>query len=299
MNVAAIPYQGESLALITAIVWATAVILFRKSGETVHPIALNLFKDILAVVLFLPTIWLFGESLLRTAPLNDYLLLMLSGALGIGIADTLFFHCLNRLGASLTAIVDCLYSPFIIGLSMLWLGEVLSLLQVVGTILIISAVLTATYRRERNVISRRDLVVGLISGVMSMAFTALGIVMIKPLLNTSPLLWVTEVRLIGGVIVLLAILIFHRGRKTILSSLMISRGRVYTVSGSVVGCYGAMVLWLAGMKFAQVSVAAALNQTTSIFIFVLAAIFLKEKINFQRTLGIILAVGGAILVTFA
>jgi drug/metabolite transporter (DMT)-like permease len=299
MNMALIPYLGESLALITAIVWAIAVILFKKSGESVHPVGLNLFKNLLAVVLFLPTLWLYERFVFYQAPWEDYLLLLASGALGIGIADTLFFECLNRLGAGLTAIVDCFYAPFIIGLSMLWLGDVLSALQIVGVFLIISAVLTATYRRSRDPVNRKNLILGIIFGILALALMALGIVMIKPLLDRSPLLWVTETRLVGGVIILILILAVHPGRRKIIASVFAPGGRVYTVSGSIIGGYLAMLLWLAGMKFTQVSIAAALNQTTNIFIFIFAAIFLKEKINLQRSLGIILAVIGALLVTFA
>ena len=105
-------HLGEATALLTAIIWALAVIMFKKSGEEVHPVGLNLFKVIMAGVLLVPTALLFGENLLRPAPIEDYLLLLLSGVLGIGIADTLFFKSLNALGAGLSAIVDCLYSPF-------------------------------------------------------------------------------------------------------------------------------------------------------------------------------------------
>jgi drug/metabolite transporter (DMT)-like permease len=114
-----IPYLGEMLALLTAITWSFGVILFKKSGETVHPIALNLFKNILAMTLLLPTMYLFGETLILPAPKKDYLLLLISGALGIGICDTLFFKSLNLVGAGMSAIIDCLYSPLTIGLSML------------------------------------------------------------------------------------------------------------------------------------------------------------------------------------
>lgn len=299
MTTTLVPYLGESLALITAVVWAIAVILFKKSGESVHPIGLNLFKNTLAVVLFLPTLWLFERVIFYQAPWEDYLLLLASGALGIGIADTLFFECLNRLGASLTAIVDCFYSPFVIGLSMLWLGDVLTWLQVLGVALIISAVVAATYRGGAKPSDRRNLIIGTTCGIVALALMALGIVMIKSLLDRSPLLWVTETRLVGGVIVLCLASAFHPGRRKILSSIFTPGGRIYTVSGSVIGGYMAMILWLAGMKFTQVSTAAALNQTTNIFIFIFAAIFLREKIDAQRLLGIVLAVAGAILVTFA
>jgi drug/metabolite transporter (DMT)-like permease len=114
--------MGEALALLCAIAWAVAVILFKKSGETVHPVGLNFFKNLLAIVFLAPTIYVFGGTILHPAPASCYIVLLLSGALGIGIADTLFFKSLNALGAGLSAIVVCMYSPFIIALSFLYLG---------------------------------------------------------------------------------------------------------------------------------------------------------------------------------
>ena len=46
-----------------------------------------------------------------------------------------------------------------------------------------------------------------------------------------------------------------------------------------VGQFLAMVLWLAGYKFTLASVAAILNETASIFILLLAAIWLKEPLT--------------------
>lgn len=291
-------HLGETLALLTALTWGLAVILFKKSGESVHPIALNAYKNILAAVLLIPTIWLFGETLFRPVPTEDYLLLLLSGALGIGIADTFFFKCLNLVGAGLTAIIDCLYSPFIIGLSIIWIGESLSAFQILGVVLIISAVLAATHKKGRGSISKRDLIVGLSYGVAGMATMAVGIVMIKPLLNRSPLLWATEVRLIGGLIVLLLVFLLHPKRRKIAQTALTKTGWLYTLSGSFLGAYIAMVLWLGGMKFTQASTAAALNQTSNIFIFIFAALLLKEPINFIKSISIVLAVVGVYLITF-
>lgn len=296
--VASIPYFGEATALITAMVWAFAVILFKKSGETVHPIGLNLFKNILAVVLFLPTLWLFGETLTPQVPAAAYWLLLFSGALGVGVSDTLFFMCLNRLGAGLTAIIDCLYSPSIIGLAIIWLGESLSALQVIGAVLIISAILTATQRKGRAGIGRRDLFFGVIFGVLAMLTLAVSIVTIKPLLEQSSLLWVSAVRMLGGVIVLLLVLLFYPARRKIVSSVFSAQSWGYTLSGSFTGSYLSLILWLAGMKFTQASTAAALNQTSSIFVFIFAALLLKEPINLFRTIGIVLAVIGAFMVMF-
>ena len=64
------PFFGQILALLTAVIWAVAVILFKKSGETFHPLGLNIFKNVLAAALFLPTMWLMGESLFRPVPME-------------------------------------------------------------------------------------------------------------------------------------------------------------------------------------------------------------------------------------
>lgn len=290
-------YLGETMALATAITWAFAVILFKKSGEHVHPIALNLFKGLMASALLIPTIYIVGDRLFLDRPTGDYWLMILSGALGIGIADTLFFKSLNLLGAGLSAIVDCLYSPFIIGLSLIWLGESLTLLQLAGATMIVSAVLTTMAEKNSGNISRSNLIRGLFYGVMAMATMAVGIVMIKPLLTESPLFWVTEWRIVGGIMVLALVLLFNPRRRSILESLRTFGSKKYTFYGSFIGGYVAMMMWLAGMKYIQASTAAALNQTSAVFVFIFAAIFLKEKINTVRLVAIVLGVGGLCLVT--
>lgn len=294
----AFPYMGETYALVTALIWAFAVVFFKRSGETFHPVALNLFKSVFSVVLVIPTMYLLGETVFRPAPTHEYLILIVSGALGIGIADTLFFKSLNLLGAGLSAIVDCLYAPFIITMSLIWLDESLSVWQFVGAAMIVSAVLTAASRDPQSALSRRDLWWGVFFGAAAQAANAVGIVMVKPLLGRSPLLWACLIRLIGGMIVLGAVLLFHPGRRAICRTMAVRAGWKFAVPGAFFGTYIALLLWLAGMKYAQASVASALNQTSNIFIFLFAAWLLHEPINRQRTIGIILGVAGAILVTF-
>jgi drug/metabolite transporter (DMT)-like permease len=290
------PYFGQFCALLTAVIWALAVIMFRKSGETAHPIALNLFKDIFGLLLLLATGWILGREINPKATGQDYLLLCLSGALGIGISDTLFFKSLNLLGAGLSAIVDCLYSPFIIGMSMLWLGERLHWVQVVGVLMIVSAVFVATFEKNGGTITRHNLIWGIIYGILSMLTVALGIIIIKPLLAYSPLIWVTEMRLAAGAVVLLVLLLFRADRRKILASMTAPKGWKFMIAGSFLGAYLSLILWLAGMKYTSASIAAALNQTSNIFVFIFAGVILKEVINLQRTLGIILGVGGVFLV---
>jgi len=59
-----------------------------------------------------------------------------------------------------------------------------------------------------------------------------------------------------------------------------------------IGQFLAMVLWLAGYKFTQASVAAILNETASIFILLLAAFWLKEPLTRRALVGVGLTMAG-------
>lgn len=293
-----IPHLGEALSVLCAILWAFAVIFFRKSGETVHPLALNVFKNFLALGLFMLVMGLFGEYFLQPFPARIYFIFILSGVIGIGIGDTLYFNSLNLLGASLNSIAVCAYSPFIICLSVLFLGESLTILQVFGVVLITFAVVIATYKREKKSIERKNLLLGVFIATLSALSTAIGVVMIKPLLATYPLIWLTEIRLIGGLLGLGLILPFYRNRMKIMSSLNIKHGWLYTLTGSFFGAFLAMIIWLASIKYTQASIASALHETSTIFIFIFAALILREPITLRRAIGIILAFTGSFLVSF-
>jgi drug/metabolite transporter (DMT)-like permease len=286
---------GEILALASGLVWAVAVILFRVSGRRIHPVGLNLAKTVLALVVMVPTLLVLGEPLLPAVPVATTVLLLVSGVLGIAVSDTLFFHALNRLGASLTAIVDCFYSPFVIGLSFLLLGERLSLVQLIGAALVVSAVLTLSKEGKIEKLDRRDLLVGILYGVLAMFFVAFGIVMVKPILGEVSVFWATFVRLAGGSLALGVLIPFLKNRRAILAPLAERRNWKALVPASFFGSYLSLVLWMGGMKYAKASVAAVLNQLNTIFIVIIAAIFLKERLTPWKIAAVILAFVGAYL----
>jgi drug/metabolite transporter (DMT)-like permease len=152
--------------------------------------------------------------------------------------------------------------------------------------------------RERGLgqITRSQLAAGILLGASSMLAMGVGIVMIKPILERSPVLWAIEVRLVGAAVSLFIILGFYWGRRAVVRSIRETKGWKYMIPGSFLGTYIALMFWIGGMKYAQASIASALNQTSNIFIFIFAAIFLKEKITRYKLIGIVLAVTGVFLV---
>jgi len=288
--------MGEAFALGSALAWASAVIFFRRSGETVPALALNLFRIVASSFLFLVTLAVTGRSLWHGADLADVGVLVLSGVIAIAVSDTLFHLCLNRVGAGLNAIVDTLYAPFTALSAFLLLGERLGTRELGGMALIIGGVVVASRVQPPAGTTRHALVTGLLYGVGSMAALAVGIVIAKPVLERTDVLWATAVRQIGSAFVLLPVAALLPGRRRYFAVFRPARSWRFTVPGTILGSYVALTLWIGGMKYTETGTAAALNQTATIFMLVFASLFLKERFGKRKAAASVLALAGIAVV---
>ncbi len=290
---------GQTLALLAALTWACALILFKRSGESVAPMALNLFKNVVGIVLLTVTLVAMGEgwSTLREFPRGDLYILFLSGFLGIALADTLFFHALNLIGVGIVSIVDCLYTPYVIGFSWLLLSEDLSASQYFGAGLILIGVLVSTRHAPLPGRTRAQVTAGILLGASSMAAMAFGIVIAKPVLNDFPLIWASMLRLLVGTLILVLFMLASSKRKELWSVFRPSAVWKFSIPASVLGSYLAMVFWIGGFKYTDASIAGVLNQTTTVFALILASVFLKETFSTRKAVAVTLAMTGVVLVT--
>ena len=288
--------MGEIFALLTALFFAISVILFKKSVGIVSPFALNLFKNCLAFPLLLITAFAMLPLRYVAIPLNDFLVMFVSGAIGVGISDTLFFIALNRLGASRTALIDCLYSPFVILFSLVLLDELIPMATMLGGALIIGSVVVSSKRSFGMAISRTQFWVGCMSGAAAMATVSFAIVLVKPVLNSYPLIWIATIRLAGGLTVLLLLLPFHRDRKIVYRVFKPSPEWKWMAGGTFFGTYLSLITWLGGFKYSQAGRIALLNQTSTMLIVMFAAIFLKERLTPVKLLAVAMAFTGAAII---
>ncbi len=289
--------MGEIFALLTAVIWASAVILLKRSGEDVPPFTLNLFRVVLSTTLLLPTVVLAGDARWGGWSVRDIVILFASGIIAIAISDTLFHMSLNIVGAGISAIIDCLYSPLTVLLAMLLLDERLTALQLIGMALVIAGVLAASRHEPPHGVAPRQLMLGVVWGVLSMAALALGIVIAKPVLDRVPVLWATVVRQIGCLLVMGPAAALSRRRREIFGAFRPSRTWRFSIPGAILGSYLALICWIAGMKYTKVGIAAILNQSSTIYILILAAIFLRERFTPRKALASAIALAGILLVT--
>jgi drug/metabolite transporter (DMT)-like permease len=295
-----VTHIGEFYSLLCALFWATAVIFFRKAGEQAPPVALNLFKGATALVLLVPTMMLVDTAPWTTGhTAQDWLVLVGSGVIGIGIADTLFFASLNRLGAGRSAIVNCLYSPLVVVCSAVLLGESVGLALLGGMGLMVCAILLESNPFSASTASqveRREQRTGVALGVASMVMMAVGIVLAKPVLERSDVLWASVVRVAGGTAFAGLLGLHPKHHAAVRRTFTPSRQWRFTLPGAVIGSYLAMVVWLAGMKYTSAGVASVLNQTSALLVPLLAALFLGEALTRRKLSAVALGFGGAVLV---
>lgn len=286
---------GELFSLLSAAAWALGVIIYKRLGESLSPLALNLWKNALVLALLLPTAWLLQPADAPALTGRALWISVASGALGIALADTLYFRALNELGAGRMGIIGNLFSPFVIVLAWAWLGERLAWIQVGGFVLVLSGVLLvhAADTGRGPAVTRK----GLLLGIAAVLLNAVSIVLIKPVLETAPFFSVAILRMAGALLLMLALWPWLRGASRMPSWRELP-WRIL-LPGALVGQYLAMLCWLAGYKYIPASVASILNETASIFILLFAAWLLHERLSARRLLGVALSFGGVALMLWA
>lgn len=289
---------GELFALSSAICWATAIILFKHSGETLSASALNLFKNTLATFLLVPTA-LFVEGIqLPQLDAYQWTIVAISGFIGIALSDTWYFLALRKVGAGNTAIVSSLYSPFVIVLSVLFLNETLHWTQFIGFLMVLFGIILVTWQRNRKNVDAPVLWQGLALAAGAVFLNAVGVVMVKRILEGDGFFWIISLRLIGGILGSIGLLLISQKFIKVVNELKQPRDWRILIIASVLGTYISMILWLSGYKYTDAIIASVLNETSVLFIVLFAWIFLKEEVSRRRLAGVVLAFLGVLVFVY-
>jgi drug/metabolite transporter (DMT)-like permease len=283
---------GEFFALASALTWAFSVILLRHSGYSMPAFELNLFKMALAFVLFIPTLMVTDGFGFPEYSGWELILVLSSGFLGIAVADTWYLQALRLMGASRTGIVASLLSPFVIVLSVLFLGESLQGWQVFGFLLVMAGILLVTWTRTSREVEPGEVGKGVLLALGSVFLMAVGVVMVKQILETRSFIWTVELRLLGGLFGMLAYIGIKRSWVKVREVFSHSLPWAHIIAGSFLGGYLSMMMWLAGYRLIPASQASVLNESANAWIVLLAWLFLGEAMNLKKIAGLFLTMMG-------
>jgi len=284
---------GSSAALVSAAAWGLGPVLFRRLGDEVSALGMNLGRCLLGTVFLGAALGWVGWS---ATDLTSLLLLALSGVLGIAVADTLFFFSIVRIGPQTAVLLSTACPVFTVLLAFAFLDERPSPLAWTGmalTIVGIAWVLGARSSRHGPATSSWA---GIVAGLAAALCGAVGIIISKKALASTLPLEAALVRLAAGGLGLLVwgavglrfttwLAPFRKPRVLGLLSLAV-------INGTCVGFFLSMV----ALARIDASTATVLNSTDPLVVLPCAAWILKDKISARALLGAAVAVGGVALI---
>ncbi|HEY9638957.1 MAG TPA: DMT family transporter [Coleofasciculaceae cyanobacterium] len=286
------PYTGELAALSAALIWAIASFIYLGLGKQMPPLVLNFAKSSIAIALILLTLLLQGNFDPNMSRLSLGLLL-LSGAIGIGVGDTAFFASLNCLGARRSLLMEALAPPLAALLASVFLAEHLSLKAWAGILLTVGGIVWVVAERSADEVLELRPLRGIGFGLLAAFGQAGGAVLSRAglaELSVSPL-WSTLIRLLAGVLVLFLLILPQRQTWSSFQPLRSQRFLLILIATSFMGTYLGLGLQQTALKYTATGIAQALTATSPLFVLPVA-IALGEQVTVRAILGVLIAISG-------
>jgi drug/metabolite transporter (DMT)-like permease len=292
--------EGDLYAIGAAACWSVSVILMRVSGLQIPPLPLTFFKNCVALLCLAGLMCWLGVDWLPELTGEEYLRLVVSALLGISFADTMIAAALNRLGASLHALADCIYTPAMVCVGFLMFRETPNGWEVLGGALVVSGVFAGA-AMTAEVKKPQDLWMGFILAAAAHIIMAVAILMVRDIFRETSLIWVTGIRFLIASLGLLvwAAVRFPKSMREELFEGFFRRDTWKTmIPMAVFGPFLATLFWVGGFMHLEAGRAAIFNQLSTVFIILLAYLFLKERFTRKKLIGTILALVGALVVAW-
>lgn len=286
-------YQGELAALSAALAWAIASVLYTRLGRQLPPLGLNLAKNGIAIAFVAVLLLLRGEA---AVGLNGGALglLVLSGAIGIGFGDTVFFETLNCLGVRRALLMEALAPPLTAVLAFVFLHEQLSWQSWLGILLTVGGVTWVVVERVLDVVgSTFRPLRGIGFGLLAAIAQASGSVLSRAALadTTVDPLWSSLIRLTTGLLVLVLWTAAQPRLWREFKPLQSARFLLLLTGASFIGTFLATWLQQTAIKHTAVGIAQSLSATSPLFILPIA-LLLGERISMRAVLGVLVALMG-------
>ncbi|WP_394128575.1 DMT family transporter [Vibrio hepatarius] len=179
----------EWLALAAAFLWAVASILSVVPAQHLGTFAYSRWRmGCTSLILGSMAIYTGGWSSVETSAISA---MMLSGVIGIFIGDTALFACLNRMGPRQAGLLFSCHAVFSAVLGYFLFSETMTSMELLGSLLVFSGVLTAIFFGRRGQTNNQlesikgKVWVGICLGLLAALCQALGGIIAKPIMQTN------------------------------------------------------------------------------------------------------------------
>ncbi|PHQ97048.1 MAG: hypothetical protein COB40_06080 [Marinosulfonomonas sp.] len=286
-------------ALGTATCFALTSLLAYDAVRALGVVAFSFVRMAIAAIGFAAYTLITGFD--TTMQVSDIGLLVISGVLGVFLADTFRYSALARIGPQLQTLLNTATAPFALLLGFLILGQVVSGLSLLGTGVVLAGILLAIVSRNASALSRFSgdkggLVTGVLFGVAAALMQAGSVLIAAPVMlqGTDPIS-ATAVRSAAGAVSLLLPTLMSRKNRDKIRNMNISVARQVLLV-AVIGPGLGMTLQLYALATGPVGIVSTLSTTTPLIILPLVWVIGRSRPGLFSWLGALTGILGVWLI---
>jgi drug/metabolite transporter (DMT)-like permease len=284
---------GALCALGSAITWAVISLLVRTVSPPLGSVAVSILRSLIGGSLLL--VWVLtvgGLAPLVAVPPGALALLAVSVVIAIGVGDVAFFESARYLGLAPAMTVTMTYPLIGAVLAAIFLDEPITLAIAAGSLVTLSGLALIVFTRPGDRPREGRTGLGLAAATTASVAWAVSLLLLKPAMGSLDAVTAQAVRLPLAGLVLLATP-WGWGAATQMGRA--SRGVFLRVAFLGAVTAGSSVLFVTGVKLADVAVAAVLSSTSPLFAIPLGLVFLGERLTARAVLGTLVTVAGLAL----
>tara|TARA_B100001287_G_scaffold228004_1_gene198048 strand:- start:52 stop:927 length:876 start_codon:yes stop_codon:yes gene_type:complete len=200
---------GIFSAFGATLAWTYACSIWRTQTNIYKPIEINFLKNVIAFIIFSPVILFFNYS----TDYKYFLILLLSGVIGIGIGDTFYLKSLNLIGTRKTLSIEALSPLFAAITGTLFIDDHLNINAWIGIIIVTGALVkiirTKSYLLDKDskLVINNNSLDKYVYAFLSVLCAVIAALLSRIVLLESDLtpIFTTEIRLCGSIIFLCSI----------------------------------------------------------------------------------------------
>ena len=286
---------GYFLAIGAAAIWSAVALSATRVVRYFGSYNYNLLRLLGIIVFFFPYVYINWESLYFNQSI--FSAIILSSIIGIIIGDTFLFVCLKRLGPRRQALLFSMQIPFTIILAEIFLQTLPSITELIGCALIFSGILIAI--QFNRTIPDDDLeniqgnkYTGLFAGIGLALCQSIGIILMKPALQTTDPIIVSYLRVIVAAVIMFGSLSFIKNNQ-LWEKMKNIKVTLFSIFLGFMGMGVGMTMLIYALKYGNPGVISTLSSTMPIMIIPILWIVTKNYAGHLAVVGATLTCVGA------
>ncbi len=289
-------YLGELAAIITSITYAVNSTLFTAAGRVVGSTVVNRVRLIAACLFLTLAHWIFlGSPWPVGVEWNRWFWLGISGIIGLVLGDAFLFQAFVLVGPRLSMLMMSL-APLIAAITAwVFLGEKLTLWQMVGILIILIGVGWVVMDKNKDQVQKKENYLrGILYGLGGAAGQGLGVVLAKIGLegSFSPIS-ANFIRMFTAMIVIWAVTLFQKELLSTITKVTTHPKALWgIIGGAFSGPFLGVSLSLFALQHTSIGVASTLMALPPIFLLPVERFYFKERLGWGAILGTVIAMVG-------